>query len=652
MKFWLSIAVTILACSLPENSQGQTIEKVSAEVLVDPSSHQHRLLESYVDGLVHAHMTEHDLPGMTVAVVVDHETAFTKGYGFADLETREAVDPERHLFRVGSISKTFVWVSVMQLADDGLIDLDHDINTYLPGFQIPEQFGAPITMRHLMTHTPGFEERSFAGQRVDSPDKLPSLAEYAASLPARVWPPGELYVYSSHATTLAGSIVEAVSGIPFSGYVEEKIFRPLGMQRSTFREALGADHPEAVDPALADDFAGSYRKLGGRYRPTPEYFRYHTAPQGGLKTTAADMAAYMKALLGDGAAGDGRILGPDTTEQLRERQFSNAPGVDGWTYGFHVGAIGKVQVLSHGGSTPDFYSMMQLAPVRGVGVFLSVNTRETRAPQGMARQIIEHVIGYEARPERLTASPGFAERGSRFEGKYLVTRRNVSRLESAARIGDEITVSVNDDGYLVTRGVVPTRAYVETGPLTFRAVDEERTLAFRENDSGNITYLFTASGAAYERIGLFRTGTFFYSFLLLSIILSLTTIGAAGLRRLSQHKEIQHGSKLVHLAPVLGAASTIAFAAVFIVATVGSQSVGLEYEFSWPNPAIVASQWIALVFAASVAALLTGLPSVWGLIGEPINWRLGRRLHYTVLALILVTLLALMVHWNMIGFKY
>ncbi len=129
---------------------------VSRTLFAQPGSRED--LEAFLDGVLAAEMRSHSIASATVSVVKDGELFFAKGYGYADRESRRPVDPERTLFRPGSISKLFTWTAVMQLVEQGKIDLDADVNEYLTDFRIPDTFPEPITMEHLMTHTPGFED--------------------------------------------------------------------------------------------------------------------------------------------------------------------------------------------------------------------------------------------------------------------------------------------------------------------------------------------------------------------------------------------------------------------------------------------------------------------------------------------------------------
>src|SRR6185369_15089245 len=195
-------------------------------------------LETFLDGIVPLQLEADDIAGATIAVVKDGKVLFAKGYGYADYEKKKPVSAEETLFRPGSVSKLFTWTAVMQLVEQGKLDLNRDVNDYID-YKIPEAFGKPITLKNILTHTPGFEEQLKDLLRTSS--ESPNLGEYLKThIPARIYPPGTVPAYSNYGAALAGYIVERVSGLPFNQYIEENIFKPLGMTHSTFAQPLPA----------------------------------------------------------------------------------------------------------------------------------------------------------------------------------------------------------------------------------------------------------------------------------------------------------------------------------------------------------------------------------------------------------------------------
>src|SRR5262245_52732401 len=196
----------------------------------DPSD-----LEAFFDGVVNVQLKSKHIAGAVVAVVVGDKLVFSKGYGYADVEARRKVDPEKTMFRIASISKLFTWTAVMQQVQEGKLDLNADVNSYLKDVQIPKTYEQPITLTHLMTPTPGLEEYRI-GQNERAPDQVRPLGEVLkAQMPSGVRPPGVLSTYSNHGTAIAGHAVACVSGQSWQDYVDQRILKPLGMENTPGR---------------------------------------------------------------------------------------------------------------------------------------------------------------------------------------------------------------------------------------------------------------------------------------------------------------------------------------------------------------------------------------------------------------------------------
>ena len=192
-------------------------------------------IEAFVDGYIAGHLKTHDVPGVTLSVVKHGKLWFAKGYGVADLEQRRPVRADTTIFRIASVSKLFTATAVMQLVEEGELDLHADVNTYLKAFSIPRAYDKPVTLAHLLTHTSGFEDRYIETAATTAEAMQPLGAVLARNLPARIRPPGQFAAYSNHGFALAGHIVEQAAGMPFDASIEERLFKPLEMNQSTFR---------------------------------------------------------------------------------------------------------------------------------------------------------------------------------------------------------------------------------------------------------------------------------------------------------------------------------------------------------------------------------------------------------------------------------
>jgi len=209
----LSIALCLLTCVMstaPALAASATPLPAPASRLTDPHD-----LETFLDGMLAAQLKDDHIPGATVSVVKDGKVLFAKGYGYADIQRREPVNAATTIFRVGSVSKLLTGTAVMQLAEEGKVNLHADVNTYLKTFQIPATYPQPITLANLLTHTAGFEDSGISNYVPTAHDLQPLGPWLATHMPARVRAPGVFASYSNYGATLAGYIVEQVSGVPF-----------------------------------------------------------------------------------------------------------------------------------------------------------------------------------------------------------------------------------------------------------------------------------------------------------------------------------------------------------------------------------------------------------------------------------------------------
>jgi CubicO group peptidase (beta-lactamase class C family) len=218
-------------------------------------------VEAFLDGIVPLQLDLEDIAGATIAVVKNGKPLFTKGYGYADVKNKKPVTAET-LFRPGSVSKLFTWTAVMQLVEQGKLDLGKDVNEYLD-FKIPAAFGQPISLKNILTHTAGFENQ--LKDLFTTDNRNPNLGNYLKThIPNRIFAPGTTPAYSNYATVLAGHIVERVSGQPFNNYIHQNIFKPLGMNNSTFAQPLTPELTPLMSNGyeLASDEPKAFETIG------------------------------------------------------------------------------------------------------------------------------------------------------------------------------------------------------------------------------------------------------------------------------------------------------------------------------------------------------------------------------------------------------
>lgn len=413
------------------------------------------------------------IAGAAVAVVKDGRLLAVRGAGFADLAEGLPVDAETTLFRTDSTGKLFVWTAVVQLAGQGRLDLDRDVNAYLD-FTIPASFAEPITLRHLMNHTAGFDD--LAGLAARSVDEIaPTGVWLAAHLPARVRAPGQVSAYSNYGVGLAGYVVERIAGQPFEAYAAEHIFAPLGMSRSTFVQPL----PEG----LADDATRNYRFVDGAFVEQP--FRYLRIPATGEgHVTVTDMARFMLAHLADG---DTPMLPAEALAGMHTRSFAHDPRVSGMANGFAETTQNGLRLLRHEGNLEGVSSTaLFLIPSERLGVYVVFNSNGGFGPgEAFRRAFLDHFYPAPAvQPQTLSLSD---EQAERLTGSYAPTRAFTTTFARVTRLlgGNygEIRVSRAQDGTYETTGLGAGQLrWVATAPDTLRPADG------RQNDVGDLIF--------------------------------------------------------------------------------------------------------------------------------------------------------------------
>ncbi len=518
-------------------------------------------MAAFFDGVMLSTMDVEHIAGVSLAVVKDGEVFFSHGYGYADVEKHIAVDPATTLFRIASVSKLFTWTAVMQLVEQGKLDLDADVNTYLD-FEIPATYPEPITLKHLLTHTPGFEDR-FYGVNVKSAGDIVPLGEHLRThIPARVRPAGTFSAYSNYGAALAGYIVERVSGMAYADYVERNIFQPLGMTHATARQPL----PEA----LAADMAQGYIYTDGRYTPQP-FELMLDVPAGAFSSSALDIARFMIAHLQNGRYGDAQILQEATAQQMHSRIFAHDERVSGFAHGFYEIHQNGQRFIVHGGDITAFHSELALFPEHNVGLFLTCNSDEcARFTETVLIAFVDHY--YPADEPISVPTSDFAQRAGLIAGTYRVNRLAYTSAESIVGLFSTMSFKA-EDGVLAAQ--IPgegTLRFVEVEPFVFRSEDGDTTLVFRQDAQGKVTHAFLGNSAAValERVGLFATPLFHYGVMGLSVLLLLSTLvvwPAVFLARLGYEKKPQPGLAYVARWVAVGLSlACIVFAALFSLA--------------------------------------------------------------------------------------
>jgi CubicO group peptidase (beta-lactamase class C family) len=616
--------------------------------LTDPTE-----LEAFLDGLLAQEMEEYHIAGAAVSVVKDGKLFFAKGYGYADVENGIPVDPEQTIFRIGSVGKVFTWTAVMQLVEQGKLDLDADINDYLD-FRIPATYPQPITLKHLLTHTSGFEDRWFGSAVSDANDQVPMREWLVSHVWARVRPPGYAG-YSNYNAMLAGYIVARVAGQPYDQYIQAHIFDPLGMVHSTAQSS--------IPPDLRAHASVGYTYADGVFQVFPDYTTQPAlVPSGGHRASVTDMARFMIAHMEDGRYSDAnnaeaRILKEVTAQQMHSTLYTPDPRLMGTAYGLFDWSDNGQQTLGHTGYSPPMHSVLLLLPDQHLGVFVNYNSDGGSEPTvqhfGFQRAFFDHY--YPASAVAPIQPPAdFTERAGRFVGSYNTINAYTTIVKIVGILGLGYTVEISDsgDGALLISMEGNEWRFVEVEPLYFRQVGGPFALVFREDDRGRITHLFTDLMPQYAiaKLGWYETQSFNMALALgcILIFLSMIPVGLIRLmrdRRLSRdRKPAPRGPRVAHWI-ILG----ISILNLLFV-------VGLVWGLLWGTPNILLDPSLiikivlglgvlsaALTVGALVATVLAWKNSYWGIAG---------RAYYTLVTIAAVAFVWFLNYWNWLGWRY
>jgi CubicO group peptidase (beta-lactamase class C family)/cytochrome b561 len=600
-------------------------------------------LTAFFDGILLLQLERNDIAGASVLVMKDGNVLLQKGYGYADVKSKKPVDPASTIFRLASISKLFTWVSVMQLEEQGKLNLDADVNQYLD-FPIRPAFDKPITLRNLMTHTAGFEE-TLNDIILTNPKQAVSLRDYLiANQPMRIYPPGVIPAYSNYGVGLASYIVQRTSGEPFEQYVQEHIFGPLGMTHSSFYQPL--------QKPLVDLPSQGYR--GNTTKPAVGFEIFNPVGAGGVSSSAADMGRFGQALLNGGELDGSRILKPETLMLMWTPQFRASDQLPPICMGFYQDWRNHLRWIGHEGDVIAFHSLFFVEPTQKIVLFVSYNSAGG---------------GSEPRPEIINFFsdryfPGAPDvqylktpvnQLKDIAGTYESTRRDDTTKFKLSSLFGQRSVSVDKNGVLTIDGAKDLRGHPVKGkPIgkdLWQAEDEQgRVFAIRDSDNKVVRLSVDFPGVQLQRVPWYENQTWVLIALWSSIGILVLVILASLIRtwrRLFQRgrprPEPQPGTVWITAAPRLAAFLWVIFLGVLL-----GYFVVKGDDLMPPTPAWF--KWfVAENFVAMLAIVLSTLAVVAGIDAWSRNIRVITKLKFSFVALACAFLSWFAIHWHIIG---
>ena len=565
--------------------------------------------DAWLDGFVPNVLARDDVAGAVVVIIKDGKILTERGFGYTDMAARKPVDPATSLFRVGSISKLFTWTAVMQLVDRGKIDLDADINRYLD-FNIPPHQGQPITMRQLMTHTPGFEDFIKGGFR--STGKVPPLdVVVKQGLPSRVFAAGSTPAYSNYGAALAGYIVARVSGMPFDDYAERNIFQPLGMMHASFRQPL----PAALAPLMSKSYAA------GSAAPKP-FELISVPPAGSLTASASDMAKFMIAHLDPAST----LVRPESARLLHDPTHVTIPGLNRIGLGFIEQRLNAITAIGHPGDLQWMHSYLWLFPKQNIGIFFAMNSSGSGDSFATRLALFEsfgdrYFPVADRAPKEL---PTWKAHARMLTGHYTMSRGFFTNFVDFSNLIGQTHIGLDEDG----RPSVPDifgrrpRKWIEVAPFQWQDAYGHDRLAAEVKDGKVVRWSIDALSpvAVWLPTPWYRNAAWLMPALILSLgIIAITAIGwpfaAIVRRRYGVSLGLSGGDLTLHL--LVHGLSWLAlaiFAGWLLVLTSLMSDADLDI-WIWLLEIVGAIGFVALMACAAAAAY-----RCWA---RPCNW-LGR----------------------------
>lgn len=585
---------------------------------------------SFLDEFVSAQLARYRIPGAAVVIVDRERQVLAKGYGFADAGRRTPVSPDRTGFFIASTTKLWTTAAVMQLVDQGRLDLHADVNRYLTDFKIRDTYpGRPITLTNLLTHTSGFAD-GMLGAAVRDPADAQPLGEYLAQhQPDRVRPPGTLAAYDNYGFALAGYLVEVVSGQPFDEYVAEHLLRPLGMSGST----VAQPHPAAIDATLAH----GYRPDGDRQASIDGQYGPMVPAGAGAVSTAADMGRFLGAQLRD-----------DPSSPMRTQQFTHDPRLPGMALGWEEHPRNGNRILSKDGDVPGFHSNAAIVPDKGIGIFIvyngdGVDGNGFFANKQLVDAFVDRFYPGDSSAPIATADPDGAL--DRYAGNYRVTRTEED-LTKAATLMSSVSVSVEGDGTLTTTGPLSAdpdklvQHWVPVGDRLFQERDGQDRLAFRVGPDGAVTALITTANptVAYQRLAWWQSPVLHQVLLAGSLLILVATALCwplvALIRRLRGRAVTQGGGAWARAARIAAwVTAALATAFTVVLAILFSDGNQLQERVVLGSPLFITALALSTVALVGTVATIAGTVAAW----RGRWWGPAGRLHHTAVSIAAVT---------------
>ena len=539
-------------------------------------------LERWLNDFVPEKMDESLTPGLAFSYYKQSQAIFTQGFGVTNIESNKRVDPTSSVFRIASISKLFAPVAAMQLVEQGRLDLDQDINAYLHQFKLKSHFNKPVSMRHLFTHTAGFEDKYYADGTLEQ-DKHEKLGEHLQhALPNLMREPGEYVSYSNYGSALAAFVIEQITGRDFADYVRDEILLPAGMLNSGYN----------LTSQLEEQLVTGYLRDDGTLTPRP-YTWIHRYPPTSMMTTAEDMMKFAKIFINQGMGESKRILTSESVSKILSTQFTQHPNLPGMAMAFSEFNRYGNNTFYHDGGHVGFHAIFVIIPEQNAAYFAAANLKNGSLPSDIKYEFLKTFFDNQQpyqKPERRADVDT-----SVYSGRYRLNRYSPSNFEKLVDLfGAATTVNIkgSEEGYIQ----LFDGKYWQVADNEFHLEDRDHKLIFELDGAGKVSRLFLDWGGVprvFEKQQLLQSPLPFQ--VLLGLLLLASIILSVVIWRNKSRQSPGKLSALPTWLAILAGLTLVAFILGLVIYFVGADHMNIRMDRILPLKILLALPIVSLI---------------------------------------------------------
>jgi len=509
----MALGQILICTNTVSTSAAQTSTDTKSKVVLNQEN-----VSTFINEYFTANMEKYNVPGAAVSVVKDSEEIFKAGYGFSNLETSEPVIPDSTTFPAGSVSKLFTASAIMKLYQEGKIDLNENIQTYLDTIKIQNPFNEPITCNNLLTHSSGLDESSeLNGSTLDENGIESQQYYFDIHIPKVIVEPNTLCRYSNMGYNLLGYVIEKVSGMSYEDYIKSNILSPLNMNNSSVR---------MNNSSMATGYAYDNKK----FLSNSLAYQY-TSGSSGIISTVTDMEKFMIMHLNNGEYNSNSVLNENTEELMQTRHFGNNDVFAGMGYGFIRSDSNGVEILKHEGALPGYTTTMLLIPGQKIGIYVATNSLS-----GIVFDFEDAFLNYfygcneAAAPDNSNKEIDCDNYTGTYRSYDGLSEKNIMKIGILFDETVDLNICKTSKNTLQLSEYSQSRNKEESALFyysnnVFSRQDGKGYITLKDNSNGRVQYAFNdISHKTFEKIGVFENRNVLISTIIIIILLFIISI--------------------------------------------------------------------------------------------------------------------------------